>query len=278
MFTTATEPDLPVGHERPEQELIDVGQTTPLHPTPLLFVHGEAHAAWCWHENFLDYFAARGYRAVAVSLSGHGGSGIYKPFQDYSIKDYIDDVAAAANSLPTTPVLVGHSTGGFVVEKYLDTHRPPAVVLMASVPPRHSSGTFLRMIRRHPWALTMGTLAGEHDGVIHDPKWARQTYFTSHTPAEDVDRWTAQFSPESVRAELDWLMASRPYLDRVDDPVLVLGAEEDACCTAHTVRATANAYHTKAEFFPGMGHDMMLEPGWEKVAERIDGWLSGLRL
>ena len=48
MFITATEPDLPVGHESPTQELIDVGQTTPPHPTPLLFVHGEAHAAWCW--------------------------------------------------------------------------------------------------------------------------------------------------------------------------------------------------------------------------------------
>lgn len=229
-------------------------------------------------KNFLDYFASRGYRAVAVSLSGHGGSGVYKPFQDYSIKDYIDDVAAAANSLPTAPVLIGHSSGGFVVEKYLDTHRAPAVVLLASVPPRHSSGTFLRMIRRHPWALTMGTLAGEDRDVIHDPRWARQTYFTSHTPAADVDRWTAQFSPESVRAELDWVMSSRPYLNRVDDPVLVLGAEEDACCTAHTVRATARAYHTKAEFFPGMGHDMMLEPGWEKVAERIDTWLTGLNL
>ena len=41
---------------------------------------------------------------------------------------------------------------------------------------------------------------------------------------------------------------------------------------------TADTYHTKAEFFPSMGHDMMLEPGWEKVAERIDTWLTGLNL
>ncbi|GFG78295.1 hypothetical protein MPRG_15710 [Mycobacterium paragordonae] len=40
---------------------------------PLLFVHGGWHGAWCW-ENFLDYFADAGYRAVAVSLRGHGAS------------------------------------------------------------------------------------------------------------------------------------------------------------------------------------------------------------
>ena len=36
----------------------------------------------------------------------------------------------------------------------------------------------------------------------------------------------------------------------------------------------ARAYHTEAEFFPYMGHNMMLEPGWQAVAERIDSWLG----
>jgi hypothetical protein len=39
--------------------------------------------------------------------------------------------------------------------------------------------------------------------------------------------------------------------------------------------ATAKKYHTQAEFFPDMGHNMMLEPGWPKVADRIRSWLSG---
>jgi hypothetical protein len=40
------------------------------------------------------------------------------------------------------------------------------------------------------------------------------------------------------------------------------------------VRATARAYRTEAEFFTGMGHNMMLEPGWAGVAERIQAWLQ----
>jgi len=46
-------------------EVIDKGSCTDAHPVPLLFVHGGWHGAWCW-ENFLDFFADAGYRAVAV--------------------------------------------------------------------------------------------------------------------------------------------------------------------------------------------------------------------
>jgi pimeloyl-ACP methyl ester carboxylesterase len=51
-------------------ELIDKGSCSDAHPTPLLFVHGAWHAAWCWDENLPDFFADKGFRAVAVSLRG----------------------------------------------------------------------------------------------------------------------------------------------------------------------------------------------------------------
>jgi alpha-beta hydrolase superfamily lysophospholipase len=38
---------------------------------------------------------------------------------------------------------------------------------------------------------------------------------------------------------------------------------------------TARAYNTTAEIFQDMAHDMMLEPKWESVAERISVWLKG---
>jgi hypothetical protein len=42
------------------------------------------------------------------------------------------------------------------------------------------------------------------------------------------------------------------------------------------VELGAQAYGTRAEIFPGMGHAMMLDVGWQKVADRIIGWLGGL--
>jgi pimeloyl-ACP methyl ester carboxylesterase len=120
----------------PMLEVIDKGQSSAAHPTALLFVHGGYHAAWCWDEHFLDYFADNGFRALAVSLRGHGGSTRSKPLGSCSISDYVDDTRSAADRLDSEPVLVGHSMGGFVVQKYLETYRAPATVLMASMPPQ----------------------------------------------------------------------------------------------------------------------------------------------
>lgn len=47
-------------------EVIDKGTCSASRPIPLLFVHGAWHAAWCWDERFLDYFADVGYRALPV--------------------------------------------------------------------------------------------------------------------------------------------------------------------------------------------------------------------
>ena len=69
-----------------------------------------------------------------------------------------------------------------------------------------------------------------------------------------------------------WLNLPKPNL--VTTPLLVLGAEDDVCFTQAEVRATAAAYHTEAELFPKMSHDMMLDPGWVNVAERIHAWLE----
>lgn len=90
-------------------EVIDKGVCTPVHPVPLVFVHGAWHGAWCWDEYFLDYFAGQGYRALAVSLRGHGKSPTPKPLRDCSCADYVNDVRSVAGRLPTAPVVIGHS-------------------------------------------------------------------------------------------------------------------------------------------------------------------------
>ena len=36
--------------------------------TPLLFIHGSFHAAWCWAEHYMPYFADLGHDVVAISL------------------------------------------------------------------------------------------------------------------------------------------------------------------------------------------------------------------
>jgi alpha-beta hydrolase superfamily lysophospholipase len=80
---------------------------------------------------------------------------------------------------------------------------------------------------------------------------------------------------ESQRAiYLDCMFLDLPKAERVATPLLVIGAEHDGFFTVDEIHSTATAYGTEAEIFPGMGHNMMVEPGWRDVAERIAAWLD----
>lgn len=243
---------------------------------PVLFVHGAWHGAWYWNEYFLDFFTENGYRALAVSLRGHGNSAGPKRNHFRSIADYVDDVHSVAKSLPAPPIVIGHSLGGFIVQKYLESHDAPAAVLLASVPPRGIAEFMVHRLREHPW-YTLRTLVTTKslEGLGGTPELARQHFYSRSTREADVMRYTAQLQAEYVgRWFFDMLILNLPKPDRIDVPMLVLGAEDDGCFTQREVHATARAYGTTAEIFPGMGHNMMVEPEWRLVAERIHDWLE----
>jgi pimeloyl-ACP methyl ester carboxylesterase len=255
-------------------EVIDKGSATDSHPVPLLFVHGGWHAAWCWNENFLGFFADKGYRAVALSLRNHGNSAKKNPWKS-SVADYVSDVASVANGLPAEPVVIGHSMGGFVVQKYLENHSAPAGVLLASIPVSGVTRGLLRIFARHPLRSARALLTGRSVRALSTPQVARENFYSASIPESDVERYTALLDEEYLgRQVFDFTMFSLPKPQRVTAPLLVLGAESDAIFSQDEIRKTASAYGTEAEFFPTMSHNMMLEPGWQAVAERIDGWLA----
>jgi pimeloyl-ACP methyl ester carboxylesterase len=254
-------------------EVIDKGCVSESHPVPLLFVHGAWHAAWCWDEHFLNFFADKGYRALAVSLRGHGSSPTPK-LRTCSLADYVEDVSVVADSLPRRPVVIGHSLGGVIVQKYLESHDAPAGVLMASMPPRGNLGSGLRWLRQHPWHFTKMAITGKSLAYVNTPRLARERFFSAHMPDAQVLQYATRLQEESARIGVDCLVLNLPRPKRVTTPLLVLGAQNDEAHTAKEIRATARAYRTEAEFFPRMGHNMMLEPGWAAVAERIHTWLG----
>jgi pimeloyl-ACP methyl ester carboxylesterase len=254
-------------------EVIVKGSCSRAHPVPLLFVHGGWHGAWCWDDHFLDFFAAAGYRAVALSLRGHGTSPTAKPLPSVSIADYLEDLRSVADELGGAPVLIGHSLGGFVIQRYLEKRSAPAAVLVGSVPPQGVLRLALRVWRRRPSmtleAWTDPTLLK----FLATPALTREYLFSPDTPEAIVMSCMQRAGAESVRAAMTDPMLRRVKPRRVTSPVLVLGAEHDGFVSVGDVRTTARPYRTEPEFFD-MGHNMMLEPGWADVAERIHAWLE----
>ncbi len=76
------------------------------HETPILFIHGAWHGAWCWEPNFMPYFADKGYAVYALSLRGHGKSHGRAGLKWYRVKDYVEDLRKIVAKLPGNPVLV----------------------------------------------------------------------------------------------------------------------------------------------------------------------------
>lgn len=257
-------------------EVIDKGQPGQEHPHPLLFVHGAFQGAWSWDAHFLDFFADRGFRVLAPSLRGHSLSPADKSLRRCSISDYVDDVSSVANKLTTQPIPIGHSMGGFVVQKYLESHDAPAAVLLASAPPRGHLRSLLRTIRQHPWGCTRFAVSGRPDHLYGGTMaGARDLFFAPTTPDSVVREGSERLQADSTRAILGDMVALK-LVDtaRVTTPLLVLGGESDAIYHPSDVHATARAYGTHATLIPQIGHSMALEPKWATVAGHILSWLT----
>jgi len=244
---------------------------------PLLFVHGAFAAAWCWSEHFLPYFAKQGFRAYAVSLSGHGGSPGRERLDRLSITDYVRDLEQAVRTVGGEPILVGHSMGGFVVQKYLEHASAPGVVLMASVPPQGLLSASIALAFSDPG------LFADVNAMMHRGRASLATLqhalFASPVAADKLKAYYRLMQPESQRAMWDMTFFSLPHLRRERcPPMLVLGAERDVLVPPAQAEQAARYFGTEAEIFPGMGHVMMLEADWQKAADRIIEWIRAEKL
>jgi pimeloyl-ACP methyl ester carboxylesterase len=264
-------------HDTDRMELVTRAPEGEARPTPLLFVHGAWHAAWCW-ERFLPYFAAAGYACYAPSLRGHGGSPGRERLRWTRLSEYVEDVAAVARGLASPPVLIGHSMGGAVVQRYVEAHPAAGVVLLASVPPFGALLAALRAARRHPLAFLELNLRLSLYPLMATPERARSMLFSADVPDDELRAHHARLQDESYLGFLDMIaMALRPPRSR-RVPTLVIGGAEDRLFGRVDVGATARRYGAEAALLPGVAHDVMLEPAWRDAAERILAWLRGRAL
>jgi len=103
---------------------------------PVVFSHGWPLNADAWDGQML-FLAQRGFRVVAHDRRGHGRSSQVSSGND--MNGYADDLAAVIEALDLRDVtLVGHSTGGGEVARYIGRHgtkRVARAVLVAAVAP-----------------------------------------------------------------------------------------------------------------------------------------------
>ncbi|WP_029009969.1 alpha/beta fold hydrolase [Azospirillum halopraeferens] len=108
----------------------------PRNGQPIVFSHGWPLTSDAWDAQLL-FFGAKGYRVIAHDRRGHGRSD--QPRDGNNMNQYADDLAELIETLDLRDaVLIGHSTGGGEVARYIGRHgsrRIAKVVLLGAVPP-----------------------------------------------------------------------------------------------------------------------------------------------
>jgi pimeloyl-ACP methyl ester carboxylesterase len=255
-------PSRPITH----REVISALPETDTGRPPLLMVHGMAHAAWCYGENWVPAAAEAGWPAYALSLRGHGGSGGARHLRTTTTRDYVHDVMQTIIELPEPPVLIGHSMGAIVAQLVAERYPLRGLVLLTPAPMHSAVGDLVAIAKDRPAdlgrAIVGQTLSMEPDILFEglDPATARA--YSDRTSVE---------SPL-----VQWELLLRRTVGPVRCPVLVVGTPSDRLVRPADVQRTADSYGIEPVWFPGIGHDVMLDAGWDRVLDTVLEFCSGL--
>jgi pimeloyl-ACP methyl ester carboxylesterase len=229
----------------------------------IVFVHGMAHGAWCWEEHFIPFFEKLGYNCVAFNLPGHGVPGSTRRIS-YSLGDYVEALHKAVANLETPPIIIGHSMGGMILQKFLQTGTCKKAILLASVPPSGVLLASLRALFRYsgliPFLLQLNLLGGF--------KKYPQLMFN----APDLcARYSSNMCAESFIAYLGLML---PVTHQTSVPILVVGGSKDGLISLNEFQQTAKHYQAELEIIEGGSHELMLDKDYTKSVEVIHNWIK----
>lgn len=200
------------------------------------FSHGWPLNSDAWDGQML-FLAQNGYRVVAHDRRGHGRSSQASSGND--MNGYADDLAAIIEALDLrSATLIGHSTGGGEVTRYIGRHgskRVAKVVLIAAVPP------IMLKTPANPEGLPMEVFDGLRAGLVEDrSQFYRDLaiqFYGANRPGAKVSQGTLdQFWLWSMQAGLKNAYESikafsetdfTEDLKKIDVPALVLHGEDD---------------------------------------------------
>ena len=231
------------------------------------FSHGWPLNADAW-DGQLNFLAHNGFRVIAHDRRGHGRSD--QAWSGNDMNGYADDLASLIEALDLNDVtLVGHSTGGGEVARYIGRHgtkRVAAAVLIAAVPPiMVKSLTNPDGIPIEVFDSSRSSLAKDRSQFYED---FALPFYGANRPGAKVSQglldqfwlWSMQGGLkniyDSVKAfsETDF----RDDLRRFDIPTLIMHGEDDQIVPINnTGRQSAKLIKGAKEiYYPGLPHGL----------------------
>ena len=231
------------------------------------FSHGWPLNSDAWDGQLL-FLAQNGFRVVAHDRRGHGRSS--QPASGNDMNGYADDLAAVIETLDLKDVtLVGHSTGGGEVARYIGRHgtkRVAAAVLVAAVPP------LMVKSAANPEGLPIEVFNKMRQDLLRNPSQFYRDlaapFYGANRPGANVPQgtldqfwlWSMQAgllgAYESIKAfsETDFT----EDLKKFDVPTLVMHGEDDQIVPVHdSAKKSAKLIQGAKEiYYPGRPHGL----------------------
>ena len=234
---------------------------------PVVFSHGWPLTADAWEDQML-FLASRGYRCIAHDRRGHGRS--TQPWDGNDMDTYADDLATLVEELDLrNVVLVGHSTGGGEVVRYLARHgteRVAKAVLIGAVPP------LMLRTPANPGGLPMEAFDQLRAGVLADRsqlfKDLTAPFYGANRPGVKVsqglrDSFWLQGMQAGFKAVFDCIKAFSETdftedLKRVDVPTLVIHGDDDQIVPigASALLSARLISHSQLKVYEGAPHGL----------------------
>jgi non-heme chloroperoxidase len=245
---------------------------------PIVFSHGWPLSSDAWDPQ-LVYFGERGHRVIAHDRRGHGHSG--QTWTGNDMNTYADDLAELLEVLDVRgATLVGHSTGGGEVVRYIGRHgarRVSRIVLVSAVPPLMVRST------ANPDGVPRDTFDAIRSALVHDRSQFLRDFALPFYGFNRKGAWTSQGLVEQfwrlgmqagIKSVLDCVAAFSETdfhedLRKIDVPTLIVHGDDDqivpvaisALKTARLVRGAT------LKVMPGAPHGLVTTRHEELNAE-----------
>jgi non-heme chloroperoxidase len=234
---------------------------------PVVFSHGWPLTADAW-DGQLRLLASTGYRAIAHDRRGGGRSG--QPWNGNDLDTYADDLAALIDTLDLhDAVLVGHSTGGGEVTRYIGRHgtsRVAKAVLLSAIPP------LMLKTDANPGGLPIEVFDGLRTGLAADRsqfyKDLSGPFYGANRPGSTVSQglrdsfWLLSMSVgergayECIKAFSETDLTDD--LKKIDVPTLIAHGDDDQIVPigASALRSSKIVKDATLKIYPGAPHGL----------------------
>lgn len=229
--------------------------------------HGWPLSSDAWDGQML-YLSQNGFRVIAHDRRGHGRSS--QTFSGNNMDTYADDLAAVIEALDLKDAtLVGHSTGGGEVVRYIGRHgtkRVSKAVLIAAVPP------IMLKSDANPEGLPMEVFDKLREGIVKDRsqfyKDLATPFYGANRPSTKISQgildqfwlWSMQAglknAYDSIKAfsETDFTEDLR----KINIPTLIMHGEDDQIVPIKdsAVKSARLISDAKEIYYPGAPHGL----------------------